>query len=79
MKREWFKKFNNFDNDTNQVKVGNGSLVCAKGIGDVEVKVINPDGSHNTHTIRDVWYVPEKRKTLLSIGHSSAKGMRVIF
>lgn len=79
MKRECYKKLNMFNNNNNKVRVGDGGLLTAVGIGDIDIKVANSDGSHSIHTICNVWYVPGIKRNLLSIGRSSERGMRVIF
>lgn len=54
MRRDWFKKLKSFQNHEHEVRVGNGNLVAAVGVGDIDVKVKRSDGTFNTYTICDV-------------------------
>ena len=47
--RYWFTELTMFGNDNHKVKVGNGSLLTAKGFGDINVKVKNTDDSYSVH------------------------------
>lgn len=79
MRREWFKTFHVVQYDSCKVRVDDGGLVDVLGIGDIDVRVRNLDGSYKAHTICKVWYAPKIKRNLLSIGRSSERGIRVIF
>ena len=52
--REWFSTFTVFGEDECKVKVADGTLVSARGIGDVNVEVKNKNGTVNAQTISNI-------------------------
>ena len=77
LRRDWFVTFTNVNSNTYKIKIGNGTLVDAIGIGNVQVKVRNTDNSYSVHTIPDVWHSPEIMRNLLSIDRASEKGINI--
>ena len=79
LNRALFRSLRDINSESHKVKIGDGNLLTVVGIGDVDVKVRNSNGSYCKHTICNVWFVPGIKKNLLSIGRASERGMRVIF
>ncbi|KAL7288383.1 hypothetical protein TKK_0017712 [Trichogramma kaykai] len=79
MKRECFTNIDMIEDDSHKVKVGDGNKLAVKGVGNVSVRATKPDGSYEIYNIRNVWYVPDIKKNLISIGRSTEKGMEVTF
>ncbi|KAG7599301.1 Integrase catalytic core [Arabidopsis suecica] len=56
------------------IKIGNGGKVVSEGKGDIRVTTTKGD-----HVIKDVLYVPELARNLLSVSQMISNGYRVIF
>ena len=57
-----------------EVKLGNNEIVEVSGKG-----TINVITKHGKKSISDVYFVPGLKHNLISVGHLSQKGYRVIF
>lgn len=78
-KREWFLNFVPFVNKKYSVKIGDGSLIDAEGRGDIKVKACIADGYSIELLMKDVLFVPEIEKNLVSISKCTSNGMSVLF
>ncbi|XP_076303597.1 uncharacterized protein LOC143221871 [Lasioglossum baleicum] len=76
---DWFKNFESYPEKSCCVKVGNGEKIDARGKGDVDVQIQGDDGIVRTHTIKDVLYVPQIEKNLLSVYQTTMRGTKVTF
>lgn len=45
VRRDWFRRLKLFENENNKVRIGDGNLLSAVSVGDIDVKVKNSDGS----------------------------------
>jgi len=68
---EWFTDLNK--NFKNTVKLGNDSRLTVTGKGNVRMKV-----NGVTQVITDVYYVPELKSNLLSVGQIQEKGLTIL-
>ncbi|KAG6406058.1 hypothetical protein SASPL_133654 [Salvia splendens] len=70
--REWFFDFEELNGGL--VYMGNDSPCKTAGIGSIKLR--NQDGS--TRNLKDVWYVPQLKKNLISLGALESKGLVVM-
>lgn len=74
-KREWFRSINNVAAEP--IMTANG-CITAKGIGDIEIRAFTR-GKTKEITIKDVLYIPEIKRNLLSVSKIEEKERRVEF
>lgn len=70
--REWFSNFN--DKFRESVKLENDTRMAVKGKRSVKLKI-----GGITQVVTDVYYVPDLKNNLLSIGQLQEKGFKVVF
>ena len=70
--KESFSKLN--DNVTGTVKFGDGSRVAIQGRGTIIFRCQN--GEH--HALTDVYYIPQLRSSIISIGQLDERGSDVL-
>lgn len=71
-KKEYFSDLN--ENFRDSVKLGNNSSMTVIGKGNIRLQV-----NGTTQIITEVFYVPELKSNLLSIGQLQEKGLTVLF
>jgi hypothetical protein len=76
--REWFTNFTPIPSGQRGVRVANGNLIWAEGIGDISIES-QINGQWITGTLRRVLYVPELRRNLVSICQITEKNMACIY
>lgn len=69
-RREWFQNFKPFQS---VIKIGDGSVLMAQGIGDIRVKVHHESGWVET-CILNVLFVPDLKMNLFSVSATMDKG-----
>lgn len=69
--RDWF--YNLDENYRTTVKLGNNSRMKVIGKGSVKIKI-----EGRIQIVSDVYFVPELKNHLLSIGHLQEKGLNSI-
>ena len=76
-RKDWLINYVLFERDTFSVRLGDGYILHARGRGDVEVKVLTPGVSDPNFIIKDVLYIPNLDKNLLSTTKTAQKGCSV--
>lgn len=77
-RKEWFATLKSLEKGKITIRFGNGDLVSAKGIGQINTKsVVN--GRLEKHTLNNVLFVPEITRNLFSIGAVTARGVKAEF
>ena len=71
-RKEYFCNLEEHYKDT--IKLGNNSSMVVTGKGNVRLHVHG-----NTYTITDVFFVPDLRNNLLSLGQLQEKGLNILF
>lgn len=71
LNRDWFSDFSKIDGGT--VLMGNNNACKTQGIGSIRLKL--HDGT--LRDLTEVWYVPNLRKNLISLGTLDSKGFRI--
>jgi len=69
-KRDWFASFEMLDNSL--VQMGDGSTCNMDGVGTVLIKMF--DGM--VRELKDVRYIPQMKKNIISIGALQAQGLK---
>lgn len=77
-RKEWFAVFEPLAKGKIMIRFGNGDLVSAEGIGQINTKsVVN--GQLETHTLHDVLFIPKITRNFFSIGAATSRGAKAEF
>lgn len=76
-RRDWFKTFEEINNKSVQVTVGNNDVVYARGRGNIKI-ISTVNGNTREGILYDVLWVPDLGRNLLSIGASNRLGNKTI-
>lgn len=77
-RKEWFAVFEPLPKGKITISLGNGDVVSAEGIGQINTKSI-VKGQLETHTLHDVLFVPKITRNLFSIGAATNRGAKAEF
>lgn len=75
--REWFSKLEPVQRQET-VKVANNKIIQVVGVGVIDVEAF-VDGKWVDRQITDVYYIPELRRNLLSVGALLKRGFRMVY